>query len=110
VSHAYQVVKFGLPIRTRAEVDRSLGWMKAAGLAASTQSTILSTIRSVQPRNEPLLWAQLKVPARSVQAWVLSREEIKSVLDDLALNGTARHNLGRISQIVSGIPQHGECC
>ena len=46
VTHAYRVVKrFGLPIRTRAEVDRFLAWMKAEGLAASTQSTILSTIR-----------------------------------------------------------------
>ncbi len=49
VTHAYRVVKrFGLPIRTRAEVDRFLSWMKAEGLAASTHSTILSTIRPVQ--------------------------------------------------------------
>ena len=87
VTHAYRVVKrFGLPIRTRAEVDRFLAWMKAEGLAASTQSTILSTIRSVQPGNEPLRLVQLKVPARSVQAEVLSREEIKSVLEDLRSN------------------------
>jgi hypothetical protein len=46
VTHAFSVVKrFGLLIRTRAEVDRFLGWMKAEGLAASTQSTLLSTIR-----------------------------------------------------------------
>ena len=55
VSHAYRVVKrFGLPIRTKAEVDRFLAWMKEEGLAASTQSTILSTIRSVQPGNKAL--------------------------------------------------------
>ena len=60
--------------------------MKAEGLAASTQSTILCTIRSVQPGNEPLRSVQVKVPARSVQAEVLSREEIKSVLDDLRSN------------------------
>ena len=87
VTHAYRVVKrFGLPIRTRAEVDRFLAWMKAEGLAASTQSTILSTIRSVQPGNEPLRLVQLKVPARSVQAEVLSREEIKKVPVDLRSN------------------------
>ena len=68
VTHAYRVVmRFGLPIRTKAEVDRFLAWMKAEGLAASTQSTILCTIRSVQPGNEPLLSVQVKVPARSVQ-------------------------------------------
>ena len=55
VTHAYRVVKrFGLSIRTRAEVDRFLVWMKAEGLAASTQSTILSTIQSVQPGNKAL--------------------------------------------------------
>ena len=87
VTHAYRVVKrFVLPIRTRAEVDRFLAWMKAEGLAASTQSTILCTIRSVQPGKEPLRLVELKVPARSVQAEVMSREEIKSVLDGLRSN------------------------
>ena len=46
VTHAYRVVnRFGLPIRKRAEVDRFLAWMRAEGLAASTQFSILSTIR-----------------------------------------------------------------
>jgi len=37
VTHAYRVVnRLGLPIRTRAEVDSFLAWMKAEGLAAST--------------------------------------------------------------------------
>ena len=55
VTHAYRVVKrFGLPIRTKAEVDRFLAWMKAEGLAVSTQSMILGTIRSVQPGNKGL--------------------------------------------------------
>ena len=40
VTYVYRVVKrFGLPIRKRAEGDRFLGWMKAEGLAVSTQST-----------------------------------------------------------------------
>ena len=87
VTHAYRVVqRFGLPIRTRAEVDRFLAWMKEEGLAASTQSTILSTIRSVQPGNKALRLVQVKVPARSVEEEVLSREEIKKVLDDLRCN------------------------
>jgi hypothetical protein len=84
VTHAYRVVKrFGLPIRTRAEVDRFLAWMKAEGLAASTQSTILSTIRSVQPGDKALRLCQVKVPARSVQVEVLSKQEIRQLLDDL---------------------------
>ena len=87
MTHAYRVVKrFGLPIRTRAEVDPFLGWMKAEGLAASTQSTLFSTIRSVQPGNKALRLVQVKVPARSVEEEVLSREEIKKVLDDLRSN------------------------
>ena len=60
VTHAYRVVKrFWFPIRTNSDVDCFLAWMKAEGLAASTQSTILSTIQSVQPRNEPLRLVQL---------------------------------------------------
>ena len=83
-THVYQVVqRFGLPIRARAEVDRFLGWMKKEGLSESTQSTILSTVRSVQPGNKALRLVQVKVTARSVQEEVLSREEIKSVLDAL---------------------------
>ena len=67
-SHAFRVVRwFGLPIRTRAEVDLFLAWMKAEGLAASTQSMILSTIRSVHPGNKALRLVQVKVPARSVE-------------------------------------------
>ena len=69
VTHAYRVVKrFGLSIRTKSEVDGFLAWIKAEGLAPSTQSTIFTKIRSVQPGNEPLRLVQLKVPARSVQA------------------------------------------
>ena len=71
VTHAYRVVKrFGLPIRTRAEVDRFLAWMKAEGLAASTQSTILSTIRSAQPGNEPLRLVQLNMTAGFVNQFL----------------------------------------
>lgn len=45
VTHAYRVVQwFGLPIRSRAEVNRFLSWMNAEGLAVSMQSTILSRI------------------------------------------------------------------
>ena len=73
VTHAYRVVqRFGLPIRSRAEVDRFLAWMKAEGLAASTQSTILSTIRSVQPKNKALHKVHVKVPHRCVHQEVLS--------------------------------------
>ena len=59
VTRAYRVVKrFGLPIRTRDEVDRFLAWMKAEDLAASTQSKLLSTIRSGQPGNRRCGWSR----------------------------------------------------
>ena len=74
-TNAFRVVwRFGLPIRTRAEVDRFLASMKADGLAASTQSTILSTIRSVQPGNKALRLVHVKVPARSVEEEALMRK------------------------------------
>lgn len=87
VTHAYRFVKrFGLPIRTRAEADRFLAWMKAEGLSASTQSTILSTIRSVRPGNKALLLVQVKVLPRSVQEEVLSKQEVRQLMDDLRSN------------------------
>ena len=47
VTHAYRVVKrFGLPIRTKSEIDRFLEWMNAEDLASPTQSKILSNIAS----------------------------------------------------------------
>ena len=59
---------------------------KGKGLSASAQSTILSTIRSVQPGNKSLRLVQVKVPAKSVHEEVLRREEIKKGLDDLRSN------------------------
>ena len=49
------------------------------GLARCPQALF----RGEEAGNEPLRLVQLKVPAKSVQAEVLSREEIKSVLHDL---------------------------
>ena len=43
-------------------------------------------IRFVQPGNKALRLVQVKVPARSVAEEVLSREEIKKLLDDLRSN------------------------
>jgi len=60
--------------------------MKAEEFVAYIHSTILSTIRFVQPANKALRVVQVNVPARSVQEEVLSREEMKKVLDDLRSN------------------------
>ena len=84
VSHAYRTVqRYGRSIRTRTEAEGFLVWMQQQGLAASTQSTILSTIRSVQPRSKALQAVRVKVPARRVQEEVLSKGEIQAVLEDL---------------------------
>ena len=57
VTHAFRVVKrFGLPIRTKAQVVRFLVWMKKEGLAASLYSTNLSTIRPTQPGKKYCGW------------------------------------------------------
>lgn len=60
-----------------------LRWMEAEGLAASTRSTVLSAIRSVQPANPALSAIRIKVPHRSVQEEVLSKGEIVRVLEDI---------------------------
>ena len=86
-THAYRLVRrYGEPIRTQAEVEAFVEWMSSEGLAASTQATILSTIRSVQPKNKALGSVVIKVPTRSVQEEVLSKDEIKRVLADLRQN------------------------
>ena len=87
VTHAYRVLKrYGGALRTDADVAGFLRWMEAEGLAASTRLSILSTIRSVQPANQALAAAVIKVPHRSVQEEVLSKGEIQRVLEDLRIN------------------------
>ena len=87
VIHAYRsVLRFGSPLKTIQEVRAFVEWMDKRGLAASTQSTILSTIRSVQPKNKALASVVIKVPTRSVNQEVLSKEEIQQVLADLKSN------------------------
>jgi integrase len=84
VIHAYRtVLKFGCSIKTKQDVDSFVEWMDKRGLAASTQSTILSTIRSVQPKNKALHKVHVKVPHRCVHQEVLSKKEIQQVLADL---------------------------
>ena len=86
-THTYRVVRrYGGALRTNEEVQAFLCWMEAEGLAASTRSTILSTIRSVQPANKALTSAVIKVPHRSVQEEVLSKGEIQRVLEDIRTN------------------------
>ncbi len=86
-THAYRLVRrYGDSIRTQAEVEAFVEWMGSEGLAASTQATILSTVRSVQPKNKALASVVIKVPTRSVHQEVLSNEEIKQVLADLKQN------------------------
>jgi integrase len=59
--------------------------MNQRGLAPSTQSTILSTIRSVQPQSKALQQIQIKVPRRSVQQEVLRKDEIQQILGDIRI-------------------------
>ena len=84
VIHAYRtVLRFGCSIKSKQDVDSFVEWMDKRGFAASTQSTILSTIRSVQPKNKALASVVIKVPPRSVHQEVLSKDEIQQVLVDL---------------------------
>ena len=86
-THAYRVLRrYGGALRSEGEVSAFLRWMEAEGLAPATRSTILSTIRTVQPANKALASAVIKVPHRSVQEEVLSKGEIQKVLEDLRGN------------------------
>lgn len=84
VIHAHQVLKrYGQQIRNNADALSFLAWMQAEGLAASTRSTVLSTLRSAQLGNRALRSVAVKVPVRSVQQEVLSTQEIQLVLSEL---------------------------
>ena len=86
-THAYRVLRrYGGALRSEGEGSAFLRWMEAEGLAASTRSSIVSTIRTVQPSNGALASVVIKVPHRSVQEEVLSRGEIQKVLEDLRVN------------------------
>jgi len=87
VTHAYRVLKrYGTPLRSEEEVREFLEWMESEGLAASTRSTIVSTIRSVQPTSQAWATVRVKVPSRSVHEEVLSKVEIQRVLEDLRIH------------------------
>jgi hypothetical protein len=87
VIHAYRtILRFGSPLKSTQDVQTFVAWMNQRGLAPSTQSTILSTIRSVQPQSKALQQIQIKVPRRSVQQEVLSRDEIQQILYDMRIN------------------------
>jgi integrase len=87
VTHAYRTLKrYGGALQSKQEVERFVAWMLEQGLAASTRLTVLSTIRSADPRNEALQQVQIRVPARSVHEEVLSKSEIQMVLHDLQSN------------------------
>ena len=63
VIHTYRtVLRFGSSLKTTQEVRTFVEWMKKGALASSTQSMILSTIRSVQPKNKALASVVIKVP------------------------------------------------
>ena len=86
-THAYRVLRrYGGALRSEGEVSAFLRWMEAEGLAPATRSSILSTIRSVQPANKALTSAVIKVPHRSVQEEVLSKGEIQKVLEHIRTN------------------------
>ena len=86
-THAYRVLRrYGGALRSEGEVSAFLRWMEAEGLAPATRSTILSTIRSIQPNNKALAAVRIKVPLRSVHQEVLSKGEIQKVLQDLKAN------------------------
>jgi len=87
VTYAYRtVVRLGAPIKIRQDVQTSVEWIHEQQLVAPTQPTILSAIRSIQPKNKALQQAQVKVPHRLAQEEVLSKEAIQRVLKDLRTN------------------------
>ena len=87
VIHAQRLVeRYGKPLRTAPQVLEFVRWMEMQGLSPTTRVGILSACRKVQPTNEALRVAGLKVSHRSIEYEVLSRTEVLQVLADLKRN------------------------
>ena len=53
VTHAYRTVqRYGRSIRTRKDAEGFVVWMQQQNFVPFTQATILSVIRSAQPKNK----------------------------------------------------------
>ena len=75
VTHAYRTaLRLGCSIKTKHEVLTFVEWMDKRGLAASTQSTILSTIHSVQLKKKALQKVHVRVSHRCVHQEVLKSD------------------------------------
>jgi integrase len=87
VIHAQRLVeRYGKPLRTAPQVLEFVRWMEMQGLSPTTRVGILSACRKVQPTNEALRVAGLKVSHRFIEYEVLSRTEVLQVLADLKRN------------------------
>ena len=82
--HAVRLLRcYGKPVNGKEDGEAFVRWMEARGLAPSTRLSALSTIRCAHPRPDALKDVRVRVPERSVLEEVLSKREIKMVLDDL---------------------------
>ena len=85
--HAYRLLqRYGQPIRNRSDAEAFLGWLRQEGLSDCTIAGLMTHYRQCSGGNRHLFSHKLKWQRRSVHSDVLSTEEIKAVLADLASN------------------------
>ncbi len=85
--HSYRLLKrYDKPIRNRSDAEGFLGWLRVEGLSDSTIAGLMTHYCRCSGGNRHLFSHKLKWQRRSVQADVLSTEEIQAVLADLQTN------------------------
>jgi len=84
VMHTQRLLEdYGSPVRTRVEVESFLSWMERRGLAPRTRLGVMAVLVKVQPHNQALKGLKVRVPHRSVEMEVMTRNEVMMVLDDM---------------------------
>ncbi len=78
--------KYGKTICNKEDVNAFVNWMQEQGLQNRTIQGILCECRRVLPDSRELFKSGLRFKHRSVQSDVLSKEEIRLVLNDLKSN------------------------
>jgi integrase len=87
VMHTQRLLEdYGSPVRSRVEVESFLAWMERRGLAPRTRLGVMAVLVKVQPHNQALKGLKIRVPHRSIELEVMTRNEVMMVLSDLKLN------------------------
>lgn len=87
VRHTLRLVEdYKKPLRTKAQVAAFITWMEERGIAPQTRVGIISTCKRVKPDSSAFVGHRMKVPQRQVVTEILTRREVRKILEYLRQN------------------------